>query len=87
VLGADRVQRGVEGQVEVGPGVAVGDGEDVERVDLGASGGERRPGEHGPAPRVGCGEGVEHGGRLVAGAVTGADLGTVLVAAARLGYS
>ena len=83
VLGADRVEGGVEAEVEVGARVAVGDGEDVERVDLGPPRGEGGPREHGPAPRVHGTEGFEHGGRLAADAV----IGPVLAVAPHLGYS
>ena len=46
--GEGALDRAVEGEVEVRARVAVGDGEDVERVDLGAAGREERPGQHGP---------------------------------------
>ena len=49
-VAADGVERGVQGEVEVGAGVAVRDGEDVEGVDLAASRGEHRAGGQGPAP-------------------------------------
>ena len=83
VLGADRVEGGVEAEVEVGAGVAVRDGVDVERVDLGPPRGEGGPSEHGPSPGVHGSEGFEHGGRLAADAVTS----PVLAVAPHLGYA
>ena len=60
VHGDDLVDRRVEGEVEVGAGVAVGHREDVEGVDLGAPSGEGRPGQQRPVTRIGGGEEVRH---------------------------
>ena len=59
VLHAGGVEAGVEGEVEVGPGVPVGDREDVEGVDLRAPGRERRSRHHRPAARRGGVEALE----------------------------
>ena len=60
VHGDDLVDRRVEGEVEVGAGVAVGHREDVEGVDLGAPSGEGRPGQQRPVTRIGGSEEVRH---------------------------
>ena len=44
-----RSMAAVEGEEEVGAGVAIRDGEDVECIDLGAARGEDGADEHGPA--------------------------------------
>ena len=57
----DLVDGGVEGEVEVGAGVAVGHREDVEGVDLGAPGREGRTRQQRPVAGVGGGEHGGHG--------------------------
>ena len=85
VRGDDVVDGAVEGEVEVGAGVAVGHREDVELVDLGAPGGERRAGQDGPVPGVGGGEHVGHAGQGIGR--TPRAPGAVLAGRVRLGYA
>ena len=83
--GHDLVDRRVEGEVEVGAGVAVGHREDVEGVDLGAPCSEGRPREQRPVSGVGGGELGGHGPHIN-GPLRLAPAG-VLVRRARLGYA
>ena len=86
VVGRDDLVDGrVEREVEVGAGVTVGHGEDVEGVDLGAPGREGRTRQQRPVSGVGGSEDLGHAPQ--GNGRPPRSPGGVLVRRARLGYS